>query len=306
MLYPKIGIRPVIDGRWGGIREGLEEQTMAMARSAAALISENLKYPDGTPVQCVIGCTPIGGYDVGAKRWDRARKLLWRLLAVEAAVGIVATLVAELLPRPLIVLFGAANESVYYTDFAIRAFRIYLCTAALACMNKGAFIFLQSLGKAFSSTMLSMVREIVFGVGFALLLSPLVIEPGRTLTALSQEHSKTLADAGFLLDSFGDNALLLRAAPMGVPLEACGDLLLELLTLLGQGRRDAAVHIFDELLHRVACAAAVKGGDREPPQAGEALVRELLRLPDVRYCPHGRPCVKVVPRSYLEKEFLRG
>lgn len=116
------------------------------------------------------GCIPIVGYNVGAKRWDRARKLLWRLLAVEAAVGVVATLVAELLPRPLIVLFGAANESVYYTDFAIRAFRIYICTAALACMNKGAFIFLQSLGKAFSSTMLSMVREIVFGVGFALLL----------------------------------------------------------------------------------------------------------------------------------------
>ena len=43
MLYPKIGIRPVIDGRWGGIREGLEEQTMAMARRAPALISENLK-----------------------------------------------------------------------------------------------------------------------------------------------------------------------------------------------------------------------------------------------------------------------
>lgn len=139
-----------------------------------------------------------------------------------------------------------------------------------------------------------------------MLLSPIVTEPGRTLAALAQEHSKTLADAGFLLEPFGDNALLLRAAPMGVPLEACGDLLLELLELLGQGRRDAAVHIFDELLHRVACAAAVKGGDREPPQAGEALVRELLRLPDVRYCPHGRPCVKIISRSHLEKEFLRG
>ena len=139
-----------------------------------------------------------------------------------------------------------------------------------------------------------------------MLLSPIVMEPGRTLAALAQEHSKTLADAGFLLEPFGDNALLLRAAPMGVPLEACGDLLLELLELLGQGRRDAAVHIFDELLHRVACAAAVKGGDREPPQAGEALVRELLRLPDVRYCPHGRPCVKIISRSHLEKEFLRG
>lgn len=61
MLYPKIGIRPVIDGRWGGVRERLENQTMRMAENAAKLISENLKYPDGTPVQCVIGCTTIGG-----------------------------------------------------------------------------------------------------------------------------------------------------------------------------------------------------------------------------------------------------
>ena len=71
MLYPKIGIRPVIDGRWGGIREGLEEQTMAMARSAAALISENLKSPDGTPVQCVIGCTTIGGGAEAARVADQ-------------------------------------------------------------------------------------------------------------------------------------------------------------------------------------------------------------------------------------------
>lgn len=61
MLYPKIGIRAAIDGRWGGIREGLEKQTTAMAHSAARLISETLKYPDGTPVQCVLGCTTIGG-----------------------------------------------------------------------------------------------------------------------------------------------------------------------------------------------------------------------------------------------------
>lgn len=61
MDYPKIGIRPIIDGRWGGVRESLEEQTMRMAKAAATLISENLKYPDGTPVQCVISETTIGG-----------------------------------------------------------------------------------------------------------------------------------------------------------------------------------------------------------------------------------------------------
>ena len=66
--------------------------------------------------------------------------------------------------------FGAANESVYYTQFAVRSFRIYLCMMVFACINKGTFIYLQSLGKALASTALSMVREVVFGVGFALLL----------------------------------------------------------------------------------------------------------------------------------------
>ena len=61
MLYPKIGIRPTIDGRWGGVRESLEEQTMAMAENAKKLIEENLRYPDGTPVQCVIADSTIGG-----------------------------------------------------------------------------------------------------------------------------------------------------------------------------------------------------------------------------------------------------
>lgn len=66
-MKPRIGIRPVIDGRWGGIREGLEEKTMAMAKAAAELISSNLKYNDGTPVECVIGCTTIGGGAEAAK-----------------------------------------------------------------------------------------------------------------------------------------------------------------------------------------------------------------------------------------------
>lgn len=67
MLYPKIGIRPVIDGRWGGVRESLENQTMGMAKSAAELIGSTLKYPDGTPVQCVISNTTIGGGAEAAK-----------------------------------------------------------------------------------------------------------------------------------------------------------------------------------------------------------------------------------------------
>lgn len=58
--YPKVGIRPVIDGRQGGVRESLEDQTMNMARSAAELITSRLRYPDGTSVECVVADTTIG------------------------------------------------------------------------------------------------------------------------------------------------------------------------------------------------------------------------------------------------------
>ena len=116
------------------------------------------------------GCIPIVGYNMGAERRDRVRTLFRRLLLCEALVGAVGLNLVEGFPRALIGIFGAANESVYYTDFALRAFRIYLCMLVLACVNKACFIFLQAMGKAAASTALSMVREIVFGVGFALLL----------------------------------------------------------------------------------------------------------------------------------------
>ncbi len=102
------------------------------------------------------------------------RSFLVRLLAAEAILGAVATLIVELLPRQLLMIFGSQGESVYYTDFGVRAFRIYLCMMILACVNKAAFIFLQAMGHADESTALSMVREVVFGVGFALLL-PLLL-----------------------------------------------------------------------------------------------------------------------------------
>ena len=116
------------------------------------------------------GCIPVVGYNVGANRRDRVRALFTRLLACEAAVGFVALMNVELLPNQLITLFGAANESIYYTQFAVKSFRIYLCMMPLATVNKGTFIYLQSVGRALASTAISMIREVVFGVGFALLL----------------------------------------------------------------------------------------------------------------------------------------
>ena len=116
------------------------------------------------------GCIAVVGYNMGAEKKERVRELFTRLLIAEALVGAVALILAECFPRQLIAIFGAANESRYYTDFAVRAFRIYLCMMIPACVNKACFIFLQAVGKALESTLLSMFREVVFGVGFALLL----------------------------------------------------------------------------------------------------------------------------------------
>jgi L-fucose isomerase len=72
--YPKIGIRPTIDGRYGGVRESLEDQVMNLANAAVALIESTLRYPDGTPVQCVLADSCIGGVAEAAacaEKFDR-------------------------------------------------------------------------------------------------------------------------------------------------------------------------------------------------------------------------------------------
>ncbi len=110
------------------------------------------------------GCIPIVGYNLGAKRNDRVRRLFAHMLAAEAAVGIAALIVTECFPLKMAALFGAANESAYYTGFVVKSFRIYLCLIPLAMINKGTFIYLQALGKAALSATVSLMREIVFGV----------------------------------------------------------------------------------------------------------------------------------------------
>ena len=72
--FPKVGIRPVIDGRRRGVRESLEEQTINLARTAAKLISSNLKYPDGRKVECVLADTTIGGVTEAALCDEKFKK----------------------------------------------------------------------------------------------------------------------------------------------------------------------------------------------------------------------------------------
>lgn len=147
-----------------------QEQYAQIPMAVVGIVMKFFQIVISIVVGMAAGCIPIIGYNMGAEKKLRVKELFTKLLIAEALVGAVALVLAEGFPHQLIAIFGAKNESVYYTEFAIKAFRIYLCMMILACVNKACFIFLQAVGKALSSTMLSMFREVVFGVGFALLL----------------------------------------------------------------------------------------------------------------------------------------
>lgn len=147
-----------------------QEQFAQIPMAVVGIVMKFFQIVISIVVGMAAGCIPIVGYNIGARRFDRAKLLFIYLLVCEGIVGVISLCIAEFLPGQLIALFGSANESIYYTEFAIKAFRIYLCMLVLACINKATFIYLQALGKALLSTVLSMVREVIFGVGFAIIL----------------------------------------------------------------------------------------------------------------------------------------
>lgn len=147
-----------------------QEQYAQIPMAVVGIVMKFFQIVISIAIGLSAGCIPVVGYNIGAGRRDRARALLHRLLLAEAVVGLAATVLFESCPGVFADLFGAKNESAYYTDFAVRCIRWFLGAAALSCVNKGAMIYLQALGKAWTSTALSLLREIVLGVGLVLLL----------------------------------------------------------------------------------------------------------------------------------------
>ena len=175
-----------------------QEQYAQIPMAVVGIVMKFFQIVISIVVGMAAGCIPVVGYNMGAGLKGRVKRLFTTLLIAEAMVGAVALVIVELFPGALIGIFGAANESMYYTAFAIKAFRVYLCMIIFACVNKACFIFLQAMGKALESTILSMVREIVFGVGFALLL-PLKFGLDGVLYSMPLSDLLTFLIAVFLI-----------------------------------------------------------------------------------------------------------
>ena len=116
------------------------------------------------------GCFSIAGYNLGAKRPDRVRRLMSLLNRCELIYGLAMSIVFLLLPAQLAGLFGAANESPYYLEFSIKSLRIFMGLAVLACFNKGVCIYQQAIGHPNIAAFLSMLRDVVFGAGLPFIL----------------------------------------------------------------------------------------------------------------------------------------
>ena len=144
------------------------------------------------------GCCAFVSMALGRSEIGKAKRSVGNAVVLSVAGSLILTVVYLVFADSIIAIFGAANESSYYADFAVKAFRTYLCMMVLACINKACFIFLQAIGKALASTLLSMFREVVFGVGFALLL-PVFFGLDGVLYSMPVSDILTFAISAFII-----------------------------------------------------------------------------------------------------------
>ena len=137
------------------------------------------------------------------------------------------------------------------------------------------------------------------------LLAPQVCRLGQEGAALVLENLSLLDELGYGVEEFGEGTVLLRRVPMDLSPEQGADCLTGLAQDLQEGRREDRDSLRDNLLHTMACKAAIKAGWHTDPLEREALVREVLGREDLKYCPHGRPVCVRLTKQQLERQFGR-
>ncbi len=137
------------------------------------------------------------------------------------------------------------------------------------------------------------------------LLTPVTVRLNATATAELLANTDLLAELGFEVEEFGENTLLLRQIPMDLCAEAASEAVEEIAMDLLNGRREDPRLVRDEILHTVACKAAIKAGWVNDELELLALVKQVMAREDLKYCPHGRPICITLSKKQLEKQFKR-
>jgi DNA mismatch repair protein MutL len=138
-----------------------------------------------------------------------------------------------------------------------------------------------------------------------LLLTPVAVSLSGAEYAAVAENLPLFRQAGYEIEEFGANTVLVRSCPVELTQENVSALVQELAGKLLSGDRAPVPEKLSWLWHSTACRAAIKGGDEMTLQEMQSFVDRLLADPDVRYCPHGRPVLYELSRHELEKQFGR-
>ena len=137
------------------------------------------------------------------------------------------------------------------------------------------------------------------------LLTPIPVRLSPAAAAELLANRAMLDELGFEIDEFGENTVLLRQIPMDLSPEDAADAVETLASDLLSGRRESKDTVRDELLHTVACKAAIKAGWVNDEKELLAVAKEVMAREDLKYCPHGRPICVALSKKQLEKQFKR-
>lgn len=149
------------------------------------------------------------------------------------------------------------------------------------------------------------LKESQEGLDKQYLLHSLTVTLSRAEHEAVLEQAETLGRLGFLVEDFGGNAVVLRAVPAVVSGANPKEMFLEITAGLIAMRRQELPDVVEEILHRIACRSAVKGGDQNAPEELAHLVETICADENVRFCPHGRPVILQYSRADIEKMFGR-
>ena len=138
-----------------------------------------------------------------------------------------------------------------------------------------------------------------------LLLAPIPVRLGAEAIGTLLENKSLLEELGFELDEFGSNTLMLRQIPMDLRSDLAAQTVEAIASDLQNGRREKADTIRDELLHTIACKAAIKAGWNSDEKELLVLVEQVMSRQELKYCPHGRPICVTLSKKQLEKQFKR-
>ena len=137
------------------------------------------------------------------------------------------------------------------------------------------------------------------------LLQPIPVRLSPSAAGELLTHKEMLDELGFEIDEFGDNTILLRQIPMDLDPGHAAEAIESMAADLLSGRQEKKDTVRDEILHTVACKAAIKAGWKNDEAELLAVVKQVMAREDLKYCPHGRPICITLSKKQLEKQFKR-